>query len=66
MLNLHVSSASGHTLFKLLYRYTPDFTVPAGGPLYMLAVDHKLTSLHEVRKDAEAAFVTVPRDRGSK
>ena len=56
MLNSHVSSASRHTLFKLLYGYTLDFMVPVGRPLYMPAADHRLTSLHEVRKDAEAAL----------
>ena len=56
VLNSCVSSTSKHTPFELLYRYTPDFTVPVGRPLYMPAADHRLTSLYEVRKDAEAAL----------
>ena len=56
VLNSCVSSASGHTPFELLYGYTPDFTLPAGRPLYMPAADRRLTSLHQARKDAEAAL----------
>ena len=56
MLNSHVSSASGHTPFELLYGYTPDFMVPMGRPLYMPAADRRLTSLHQARKDTEAAL----------
>ena len=56
VLNSCVSSTSGHMLFKLLYGYTLDFTVPTGRPLYIPAADHRLTSLHQVRKDAEAAL----------
>ena len=56
VLNSRVSSASGHTPFELLYGYILDFTVPAGRPLYMPTADRRLTSLHEVRKNAEAAL----------
>ena len=56
MLNSHVSSVSRHTLFKLLYGYILDFTVPMGRPLYIPAADCRLTSLHKARKDAEAAL----------
>ena len=56
VLNLRVSSASGHTPFELLYGYTPGFTVPTGRPLYMPAANRRLTSLHQARKDAEAAL----------
>jgi hypothetical protein len=56
MLNSHVSSMSGHIPFELLFGYTPDFTVPARRPLYMPAADSQLTSLRNVRSDAEAAL----------
>ena len=56
VINARLSSASGHTPFELMYGYTPDFTVPAGRPLYIPVADKRLTALREVRKDAEAAL----------
>ena len=56
VLNSCVSSVSGHMPFELLYSYTLDFMVPTGRPLYMPAADRRLTSLHEARKDTEAAL----------
>ena len=33
VVNSQLNSATGHTLFELLYSYTPDFTIPAGRPM---------------------------------
>lgn len=39
VLNSHLHLAHQKTPFKLIYRYKPDFTVPAGPPTKFLALD---------------------------
>ena len=46
----------GHTLFELLYGYTPDFTIPAGRLTGIPLVDKHLQHLCTLRIDAEAAL----------
>ena len=56
VVNSRLNSATGHTLFELLYGYTPDFTIPAGRPTGIPLVDKRLQHLHTLRIDAEAAL----------
>ena len=55
-MNSQLNSATGHTPFKLLYGYTPDFTIPAGHPTGIPLVDKCLQHLCTLRIDAEAAL----------
>ena len=54
--NSRVSSATGYSLFKIMYRYRPDFTVPLGQKSSIPVLDQCLKDLAEVRKEAEAAL----------
>ena len=56
VVNSQLNSATGHTLFELLYGYTPDFTIPAGRPTGIPVVDKHLQHLRTLRIDAEAAL----------
>ena len=56
VVNSHLNSGSGHAPFKLLYGYTPDFTIPAGCPTGIPLVDKCLQHLCTLRIDAEAAL----------
>jgi hypothetical protein len=56
VINSRLNSAMGHTLFELLYGYTPDFTIPVGRPSGIPVLDKCLQNLQVVRKDAEAAL----------
>ena len=56
VINSRLNSATGHTLFELLYRYTPDFTIPRGRPTGIPILDKHLQLIHSMRKDAEAAL----------
>ena len=56
VINSQLNSATGHTLFELLYGYTPDFTIPAGRPMGIPLVDKHLQHLCTLRIDTEAAL----------
>ena len=56
VINSQLNSATGHTLFELLYGYTPDFTIPAGRPMGIPLVDKHLQHLRSLRIDSEAAL----------
>ena len=56
VINSQLNSATGYTPFKLLYGYTPDFTVPAGRPMGIPLVDKRLQHLCSLRIDTEAAL----------
>ena len=56
VINSRLNSATGATPFKLLYGYTPDFTIPAGRPTGIPTLDKRLQHLTSLRKDAEAAL----------
>ena len=56
VINSRMNSAMGHTLFKLLYGYMPDFTIPIGHPMGIPVLDKCLQHLQALRKDAEAAL----------
>ena len=56
VVNSRLNSATEHTLFELLYGYTPDFTIPAGRPTDIPLVDKCLQHLRTLRIDAEAAL----------
>src|ERR1700761_6135796 len=56
IINSWLNSATGHTPFKLLYGYTPDFTIPAGCPTGIPLVDKCLQHLCSLQIDAEAAL----------
>ena len=56
MLNSRVSSSTGHTLFEIVYGYTPDFTIPAGKHSNIPALDEQLDRISKVRQEAEATM----------
>jgi len=56
VINSQLNSATGHTLFELLYGYTPDFMIPAGCPTGIRLVDKHLQHLHSLRLDTKVAL----------
>ena len=56
VINSCLNSATGHTLFELLYGYTPDFTILASCPTGIPLVDKRLQHLHTLCIDAEAVL----------
>ena len=61
VINSQLNSATGHTPFKLLYGYTPDFTIPAGRPTGIPLVDRRLQKMRKMCIDAEAALCLMLR-----
>ena len=55
-LNSRLHSAHQQTPFEVIYGYRPDFTLPAGRPSPLPALDERLRILREARKEAEAAL----------
>jgi transposase InsO family protein len=55
-LNSRLHSGASQTLFKIVYGYRPDFTVPIGKRSNMPSLDERLDRLADVRKEAEAAL----------
>ena len=56
VLNNRMHSAHRMTPFEVMYGYRPDFTVPTGPPTKFPALNSRLTSLQETRKEAEASL----------
>lgn len=56
VLNSRVHSAHQMSPFEVVYGYRPDFTIPAGGPSNIPALDERLEHLREVRREAEATL----------
>ncbi len=56
VINSRLNSATGYTPFKVLYGFTPDFTIPAGRPTGIPSIDKCLQKLQTLHTDAEAAL----------
>ena len=56
VLNGRLHTAHQMTPFEIMYGYQPDFTIPAGPPTKFPALNARLQTLHDARKDAEAAL----------
>ncbi|PIL32326.1 hypothetical protein GSI_05572 [Ganoderma sinense ZZ0214-1] len=56
VLNSRVHTAHGMTPFEILYGYQPDFTIPMGPPTKFPALNERLQTLRDVRKEADAAL----------
>jgi hypothetical protein len=54
--NSHVHSATGKSLFKLLYGYQLQWETPVGGSSVAPAIDQRMDQLWKARADAEAAL----------
>ena len=56
VINVHKSSATDHTPFKLLYGYTPNFMVSLSKLTRMPNVDGRIQILKDSRIEAEATL----------
>ena len=56
VLNNRMHAAHHMTPFEVMYGYRPDFTVPVGPPTNFPALNSRLQTLRDVRKEAKAAL----------